>query len=136
MVNNSTMHELSVAQEILGIVNQYVPEPRSNNIKSVKVRIGKLSNILTDSLIFCFEAIIGDTPLKGAKLEIIEIPVKISCAFCRKVSEIEPPIFACPNCGHNQIRIVSGTELRVDEIELFDEDYSPSDFQSRDKEHK
>jgi len=120
MVNNTTMHELSVAQEILGIVNQYVPEPKSNNIKSVKVSIGKLSNILTDSLIFCFEAIIGDTALKGAKLEIIETPVKIGCASCKKEYEIEPPIFACPICGNNQIKIVSGTELHVDEIELFD----------------
>lgn len=114
------MHELSVAQEILGIVNQYVPDPKLNSVKSVKVKIGKLSNILTDSLTFCFEAITSDTPLNGAKLEVIEIPVKIICSNCNKESEIEPPVFACPVCGNNQIKIVSGTELRVDEIELFD----------------
>ncbi len=114
------MHELSVAQEILGIIKQYVPDPKPNTIKSVKVNIGKLSNILTDSLTFCFDAITSDTPLNGVKLEIIETPVKITCTACNKESEIEPPVFACPICGNNQIRIVSGTELRVDEIELFD----------------
>jgi len=114
------MHELSIAQEIIGIVNQYVADPKPNSIKSVRVRVGKLSNILVDSLTFCFEAIISDTPLKGAMLEIIETPVKINCKGCNKESEIEPPVFACPVCGNNQIRIVSGTELRVDEIELFD----------------
>jgi hydrogenase nickel incorporation protein HypA/HybF len=114
------MHELSVAQEILGIVNEYVPDPKPNSVKSVKVKIGKLSNILTDSLTFCFEAITSDTPLNGAKLEVIETPVKIICNGCNKESEIEPPVFACPVCGNNQIKIISGTELRVDEIELFD----------------
>jgi hydrogenase nickel incorporation protein HypA/HybF len=114
------MHELSVAQEIVSIVNQYVPDPKPNSVKSVKVKIGKLSNILTDSLTFCFEAITSDTPLNGAKLEVIETPVKIICNSCNKESEIEPPVFACPVCGNNQIKIISGTELRVDEIELFD----------------
>ncbi len=114
------MHELSVAQEILEIVNQYVPDPKPNSVKSVRVKVGKLSNILTDSLTFCFDAITNDTPLSGVRLEMIEIPVKIKCTGCNKESEIEPPVFVCPICGDNQIRIVSGTELWVDEIELFD----------------
>ena len=115
------MHELSVAQEILGIVHQYVPDPKPNTVKSVKVSIGKLSNVLKDSLTFCFEAITSDTPLKGTTLEIIELPVKIQCASCNKVAKIDKPVFACPNCGDNQIIVISGTELKVDEIELFDE---------------
>ena len=115
------MHELSIAQEILGIVNQYVPEPTENYVKSVKVKVGKMSNILIDSLAFCFEAIIHNTPLMGAKLEIIEIPVSINCNLCNTTSEIEPPVFACPECGSNQIKIIAGTDLRVDEIEINDD---------------
>jgi hydrogenase nickel incorporation protein HypA/HybF len=130
------MHELSVAQEILGIVNQYFPNPKPNTVKSVKVKVGKLSNILTDSLAFCFDAITSDTTLSGAKLEMIEIPIKINCTGCNQESEIEPPVFACPICGNNQIKIVSGTELWVDEIELFDENESVTALQSRDKEDK
>jgi hydrogenase nickel incorporation protein HypA/HybF len=115
------MHELSVAQEILRIVHQYIPDSKPSTVKSVKVSVGKLSNILADSLTFCFEAITGDTPLNGSKLEIIELPVKIQCSNCNKVSEIDDPVFACPHCGDNKINIISGTELKVDEIELFDE---------------
>ncbi|GBD87210.1 hydrogenase/urease nickel incorporation protein HypA [bacterium BMS3Abin03] len=115
------MHELSIAQEILGIVYQYVPDPKENSVKSVRIRIGKLSNILPDSLTFCFEAITTDTPLKGAKLEIIHIPVAITCSNCNTTSEIEPPVFTCPLCGSNQIKITGGTDMRVDSIELNDE---------------
>jgi hydrogenase nickel incorporation protein HypA/HybF len=130
------MHELSVAQEILGIVLQYVPEPKPDTVKSVKVSVGKLSNILKDSLTFCFEAITSDTPLKGTKLEVIELPVKIQCSGCSEVSEIDEPVFACPNCGDNKIKVISGTELKVDEIELFDENQSVSALQSRDREEQ
>jgi hydrogenase nickel incorporation protein HypA/HybF len=130
------MHELSVAQEILRIVHQYVPDPKPNTLKSVKVSIGKLSNVLKDSLTFCFDAITSDTPLKGTRLDIIELPVKIQCASCNEVAEIDEPVFACPNCGNNQIKVISGTELKVDEIELFDENQSVSAFQSRDREEQ
>ena len=115
------MHELSIAQEILSIVNHYVPDPKPDSVKSVTVRIGKMSNILADSLTFCFEAITSDSMIKGAKLLIIEEPVKIRCINCEMESEIEPPVFACPACGNNMIKIISGTELSLDEIELFDE---------------
>ena len=130
------MHELSVAQEILEIVNQYVPDPKPNTVKSVKVKVGRMSNILTESLTFCFDVITNDTPLSGVRLDTIEIPVIINCAGCNQESEIEPPVFACPICGNNQIKIISGTELWVDEIELFDENQSISALQSRDKEEK
>ena len=36
------MHELSVAQEILEIVHQYVPDPKPNTVKSVKVKVGRI----------------------------------------------------------------------------------------------
>ena len=114
------MHELSVAKEILGIVNQYLPNPLPNSVKTVRIEVGKLANILTDSLTFCYDALIENTPLSGSKLQIMEQPIKIICASCNKESEIGLPVFACPFCGNNQIRILSGTEIRVDEIELFD----------------
>jgi len=127
------MHELSVAQEILGIVHQYIPNPKPDTVKSVKVSVGRLSNVLKDSLTFCFEAITSDTPLKGTMLEIIELPVKIQCSSCNEISEIDEPVFACPNCGDNQIIVISGTELKVDEIELYDIIQSVSALQSQEK---
>jgi hydrogenase nickel incorporation protein HypA/HybF len=130
------MHELSIAQEILDIVKQSISDANPSSVKSVKISIGKLSNVLVDSLTFCYEAITSDTPLKDSQLEILEIPVKINCKECGKESEIEPPIFACPNCGKYRIKIISGTELQIDEIELFDEMVTFSTFQNKEKEGK
>jgi hydrogenase nickel incorporation protein HypA/HybF len=115
------MHELSVAQEIINIVNSYLPDNNSTGAKSVKVKVGKLSNILNDSLTFCFEALTNESHLKGAKLEIVDVPVKVLCLNCSKESEIENPVFACPMCSYTKLKMISGMELQIDEIELFDE---------------
>lgn len=128
------MHELSVAQEILKIVDEYLPNPTPNSVKYVKLKVGKFSNILIDSLSFCYEALIDNTPLQGSKLKIIEMPVRIRCTNCNNEFEIETPVFACPVCGHNQLKIISGTEMRVEEIELFDENESIIENNSQLKE--
>ncbi|MBU2445746.1 MAG: hydrogenase maturation nickel metallochaperone HypA [Bacteroidetes bacterium] len=112
------MHELSIAQEIVNIVNQYLPENGNNSVRSVKVAVGKLSNILPDSLEFCFEAITTNSNLHGAKLEIEKIPLTVQCGDCNEKSDLEETIFVCPNCGGFNLQILSGRELNVIEIEL------------------
>ena len=40
------MHELSIAQNILEIVHQYVPEEQRAKVQSVKVQVGRLSGVV------------------------------------------------------------------------------------------
>lgn len=115
------MHELSIAQEIVGIIYQHLPNPSPGSVKSVRVKVGKISNILPDSLAFCFEALTTETDLQGAILETVNIPLTINCSSCGKTSELENPAFECPACNENEIKVIAGTELQVDSIELFDE---------------
>ena len=56
-----TMHELSVAQGILDLVQHYVPEGQAPDVRAVTVRVGALSGIVADSLEFCFSAIVAGT---------------------------------------------------------------------------
>lgn len=114
------MHELSIAQEIFSIVQQNVDEQNLTAVKNVKVKIGKLSNILPDSLHFCFDAIKTDTLLKNSELIINQTPIIVECSDCKSVSEIEPPVFSCPVCSGINIKMNGGSELIVEEIELND----------------
>jgi hydrogenase nickel incorporation protein HypA/HybF len=116
------MHELSIAYEINSIVDQYVKAEEKKLIKSVRIRVGKLQNILPDSLIFCFEAINSSGDSAGPKLEIEQVPITIECDECGSVNEVEDYTFNCINCGSTDIRLITGNELAVKEIELFDED--------------
>ncbi len=113
------MHELSIAQEILNIVKNSIPS-ETQKLKSVKIRVGKLSGILIDSLKFCFEAIINDTEFSGASLDVIEIPIKISCAECKTDTELNEPIFICPRCNSFNVQLLAGRELEITEIEVED----------------
>jgi hydrogenase nickel incorporation protein HypA/HybF len=117
------MHELSIAQSILDIVREYVPEPRSAAVQSIKVRLGGLSGVVPESLDFCFSAITSDTSLRQAKLNIERVETQLHCGDCGETSTIEGPIFLCSKCGSPNIKLVSGTELQIVEIELAENDW-------------
>ena len=115
------MHELSVAEEIINIANQYLPDDSNSEVLSVKVEIGKLSNILSDSLTFCFDALVGDTKLRGSKLIISEIPITVKCDDCGDLTEVEQVLFKCKKCESIKVKLIKGNELKVTEIEINDE---------------
>ena len=116
------MHELSIAYEINGIVDQYVKAEQKKFIKSVRVRIGKLQNILPDSLNFCFETINSSGNSIGPELKIEHVPITVECDNCGSVNGIEGFAFNCVNCGSTDIKVITGNELSVVEIELFEEE--------------
>ena len=114
------MHELSLAQNIVEIVHQYVPPEESWSVKSVRLKVGDLSGVVADSLDFCFTAIIADTALSGTTLEIDRIPYTLHCMDCNDTFISEFGVVLCPKCGGDRTEVVAGTEMQVVEIELRD----------------
>ncbi|UCF64167.1 MAG: hydrogenase maturation nickel metallochaperone HypA [bacterium] len=114
------MHELSIAQNIISIVQENINQEQQYSVKRVKVKIGKLTNILVDSLVFGFEALTKETNLDGVVLEVENIPLTIRCKDCETLTSLDDYIFSCPACNSTAINLISGTELMVSEIELND----------------
>ena len=114
------MHEMSVAQNIIDIVRQAVPPARTPAVTSVRVRLGSLSGVVAESLAFCFEALVGDTPLARARLAIERVPTSCDCRACGARFEPDTLIFFCPSCGSGDVRLVSGRDLQVVDVELDD----------------
>jgi hydrogenase nickel incorporation protein HypA/HybF len=115
------MHELGIAQNILEIVQQSVPENLAKSVRQIRIRVGQLSGIVPDSLDFCFNAIINDTDMQQAKLAIEQIPTLSQCKKCAHRFEIEDWIFSCPVCQSVNIELISGKELEIVDIQLADE---------------
>ncbi len=115
------MHELGIAQGILDIVQQYVPQEQGAGVRSIKVRLGQLAGVVPDSLDFSFQAIIADTPWQAARLEIVRVPTLAGCNGCDTRFEVQDIAFQCPTCGSTSIRLISGTDLQVIEIEMEDQ---------------
>ena len=114
------MHELSVAQSILSLVESYVPEPDRGLVRTIKLRVGTQAGIVLDSLRFSFEAITADSPMTGATLDIEVIPFSIRCRACGLSSSPDDGLLLCPNCGSGDTEVTGGTEMRVVELELDD----------------
>lgn len=112
------MHELSVAQGILDLVQDYVPADQAADVRAVTVRLGALSGLVADSLEFCFSAIVAGTPYSGASLSIERVATRARCNGCAREFEIEGFVFRCPHCDGAHIRVVSGDELQVTSVEL------------------
>ena len=115
------MHELSIAQSIVEIVHQYIPNDERQVVKTVKVKVGELAGVVPESLDFCFKAIVDGTPLQDACLQIDHVPFTLKCTTCTGTFRNEPGIMLCPNCGGSNTSVMTGTELQVVEIELQDE---------------
>lgn len=116
------MHELSIAQNILDIVKENLPANGGGKVKTVKVRIGELAGVIPDSLEFCFAAITRDTPMEESKLEIERTAIVARCMNCGAESVIQELVFKCPACESVNMKVISGNELQVAEIEVDDEE--------------
>lgn len=112
------MHELSIAQSVIEIVEDNIKSQPSSKVRTVFMKVGKMSNVLVDSLVFGFDSLISGTELEGAKLEVEEIPLKIKCNECLAETELERFTFMCTKCKSTKVEIISGNELTVSEIEL------------------
>ena len=113
------MHELSLATSIVEIAGEHVRQQGGGRVTSVTLRIGRLSCVHEDALRSSFELVTEGTPLAGASLVVIEVPVRIWCPACE--AEVELPgiqRFACPSCGHLSGDIRAGRELDIESIRI------------------
>jgi hydrogenase nickel incorporation protein HypA/HybF len=112
------MHELSIAQSIVEIVEQYVPPENQHSVRNIRLRVGELAGVVPESLEFCYSAIVAESSLQHSKLVIDWFPYTVRCSFCEAISRSTMGIVQCPNCESYQTVVMSGTELNVAEIEL------------------
>ena len=112
------MHELSIA---MGIVEAATEEAqrRGLQVSAVHLRLGALSGVVKDALLFSYEMACQDTPLQGSKLMIEDVPVVIFCPQCRKRRKLSSvQSFACPECKTPTMDILEGKELEVYALEV------------------
>jgi hydrogenase nickel incorporation protein HypA/HybF len=113
------MHELSIAQSIVEAVETSASERNARSVSSVRLKVGDASGIVTDSLTFCFEMLVADSPmLTGAHLLIDRVPHLARCRRCDKEFVVQNFVAQCPLCQEWSDEIISGTELQVVEMEI------------------
>ena len=113
------MHELSIAASIVEAVTESASAYPCARVKQVRLRVGALASLAEDSLQFCWELATEGTPLAGAALVILKLPVIVHCDACGVDAEIEGvQSFRCPLCGGPTADLRQGRELEIASIEL------------------
>ncbi len=117
------MHEMGIALQIIDIATASIPPDfKDARIEKVNLKIGKLAAVVPESLRFCFDVAVKDTPLEGASLFIQELPVVARCQDCSTQWTIDAPAFSCESCKSGNLDIISGRELDIESIEIAEED--------------
>jgi hydrogenase nickel incorporation protein HypA/HybF len=109
------MHELSLSS---AIVNTVVKHAAGRRVAVVNLRVGRLRQVVPETLEFYFEFVARDTVCEGARLEQEVLDPRLRCNPCDLDWAIEIPAFRCPRCGGSDVVIASGNEFEVQSIEV------------------
>lgn len=109
------MHELSLSS---AIVNTVAKHAAGRRVTVVNLRVGRLRQVVPDTLEFYFGFVARDTVCDGARLAQEVLAARLRCNPCGREWEIEIPAFRCPTCGGSDVEIAAGNEFEVESIEV------------------
>ena len=112
------MHEMSLAEGILQIVESTAQANDARAVRAVWLELGTLSHVELEALRFSFDVVKRGTVAGDARLEVITTPGRAWCMPCGDAVDLSRLGDACPKCGSHQLQVTQGEEMRVKEIEI------------------
>jgi hydrogenase nickel incorporation protein HypA/HybF len=113
------MHELSIA---LGIVDGALEELQRRGARqasAVHLRVGRLSGVDKDALLFSYGVACQQTALARSRLVIEDVDIVILCPVCGAERRIRSfPLLTCAECGAIAERVLQGDELEITGMEV------------------
>jgi hydrogenase nickel incorporation protein HypA/HybF len=111
------MHELGIIQSIFTTVEQVATENKLKSISKVVLKVGALRQIVPEFLQYAFTSVTEGTIAQAAKLEIEIVPITAKCSNCGAEFGIEEHVYACPKCESAAVKIITGKEIVIENIE-------------------
>ncbi|MEN8224229.1 MAG: hydrogenase maturation nickel metallochaperone HypA [Bacteroidota bacterium] len=115
------MHELSIAMNIVEIVEEQLNGSEAVKVEELELDIGNSSGVIIEALRFALEEAIKSSILENADIIINEIPSKCKCISCAHEFVPEDIITPCPKCGHLYSDVISGKEMKIRRIRFSEE---------------
>lgn len=109
------MHEFGLCE---GIVDAVLKRAAGRPVTRVRVRVGALHRVAEPALDQAFEMIAAGTVAEHAAVDLVVIPVRVTCASCRWKDEADEPYAACERCGGTDLAVEGGDELTLESISL------------------
>jgi hydrogenase nickel incorporation protein HypA/HybF len=113
------MHELSIAVSMVEMAAEEAARRGGAQVHAIHLRLGQLSGVVKDALLFSYELACAGTTLEGSRLVIEEIPVVVFCPACETERTLDSlQRFCCPVCGTPTDEVLRGRELEVFALEI------------------
>ncbi|MGZ5052281.1 MAG: hydrogenase maturation nickel metallochaperone HypA [Methylobacter sp.] len=112
------MHEMSLCESILQILEQQAEIQQYRKVKTVRLEIGALAGVEPEALRFCFDTVMQGSLADQAGLEIVNVPGQAWCMQCSRNVAVQQRYDQCPHCGSHQLQINDGDQMRIKELEV------------------
>src|SRR5258705_8964440 len=122
------MHELSIALSMIEMATEEAERRGGVRVNALHLKLGPLSGVVKDALLFSYQVACNGTPLEGSQLVIEDVPVVIYCRECQSEQQLESiQHFCCPLCGTLSADVVGGRELEFVAMEIEETDQAGQD---------
>jgi hydrogenase nickel incorporation protein HypA/HybF len=112
------MHEVGIMEQTLEIALDYARDRGANQVHRLVMRVGELSGVVPEALLFAFDVVVTGTIAEGATLEIDSIPARCYCCHCQKEFQPIDIVYECPTCHELSWEIRQGKELELASLEI------------------
>lgn len=116
------MHELSIAYSLVQMAGEAAANAGIHSVQAVHLRLGALSGVVEEALLFSYDIAAQGTILEGSRLIIEKIPITVHCPTCGEVELPTMQRFRCPICETPTADIVRGKEMEISALEFEDEE--------------
>ncbi len=110
------MHELSIVQNIIGIVARETEKSRAKRVVEVHLEIGRLSGVEFELIEFALKNLSYGSVIESARIKIDKPAGKARCNKCGNEFNLNDFIGSCDKCGSFNLEIIKGKELRIKSI--------------------
>ena len=112
------MHELSIAVNIVDIVEESALRENAKKITDITIDVGTQSGVVLEALSMAMESAIKDTMLESAKIIINVVEAEARCLECGTLYAPDDLFTPCPKCNSLQIEMVKGKDLKVRSLSI------------------
>lgn len=107
------MHEMSLAESVLKIVERAIKGQDFARVVEIRLEIGALAGVEIDAMRFCMDSVLRHSLAQGAGVVFETVPGQGRCSDCGRTVDIGTRYDACPACGGYRVQPTAGTEMRV-----------------------
>ena len=114
------MHEYSIVQSLLDIVETNAQKHGATKVNKVVVKIGVLSGVEPHLLQVALDTFKEKTICEEAELQMIIQPIVAKCKECGTINEYEKNqiFFECKKCGGVELETLDGEDLILQSLEM------------------